>query len=1053
MTDKLRKTYPLRITYADGEQPTAQKLNAISEQARNGSDIIERAVGDVWSQGGDTSLLNYPLQIPNIARMVGESKYLNPALWKPTNEFEYKEYLGTKFAGKTNGHLLFSKLVDPPSGHTGPAFVTRYVDEYSISGAGDYWVDLTTGRFRTIIPLTSADTLTYEVDPDSWPIQDEIRPGVIPDSRQSKFSGVRISQTGSDYFVHLPPRAKLSFSAGDQPSHYPPTTGDEYDANKTSVSSAPYKFFQDDTVNAIEHSHYRYRLPIELENISAGTEIPKGTIYLWDKANKTIIENVIFTKTSDSWILKVESSSYTFVPTADESESSYNTDLALIVVGTSLTRSIWSLSNAFYQHSHKNTLFETTISHNELTDTNPELSDPSYLPPWRTSNWDNDIHTSLLSRAGAQSSGTTRDPYNNAMLGHLLLANEDTSLNHNFLDGNCPDNSMSIYFGNLDGSQIYCDSSTGIRAIAKSGTDWHGLYAQADGDGAGIYGYSNLGYGVRGYSDSNNGVYGFAISNSGVYGATHSVSYYGVYGKGMGSSASTAGTGIKAEGGAGTNQVGGIGLISAGGDSSNNIGGIGIRASGGECTAGDYNGGTGLYAVGGQTPGGGSAIDGIGVHGVSVLNNGVYGQSGYGYGLYGYATHNSGIYGTTNHTSSYGIYGKGHDDTSTNAGTGIKAEGGDSNGHEGGIGLYSTGGDTDDDTAGNGIYAIGGTRISGGSSDVDGGNGIYAIGGDGTGAGQDGYGIYATSGDNCAVYGNATSNYGICGTTSSNAHAGIYGTSADSPGVEGISTNDYGVVGTGARHGVKGTSTSSSYAGVYGANTNGGNGVYGYSTQKYGVEAQGDPSSPAYAALLLDPQNADPTNEDKGALYVNDDTGRLSVADGTNWNKVVENVYTQIATSDTEHGWDGASAADAFNKKYTVKGNTLQVGSVIRIRAGVHKSTASVSNFIIGIHYGNTSGTSILLSQDTYSSASANIGDLIVDFFITTRAIGASPSFYVIGTATTRDGTTYNLVGVHNEGAATAGVNTASDQELYVTVQSQNSGIDYKLYNFVVDIS
>ena len=46
MADKFRKIAPLDITFVDGEQPSAKKLTALSDQSRNGLSLVEYALGD-----------------------------------------------------------------------------------------------------------------------------------------------------------------------------------------------------------------------------------------------------------------------------------------------------------------------------------------------------------------------------------------------------------------------------------------------------------------------------------------------------------------------------------------------------------------------------------------------------------------------------------------------------------------------------------------------------------------------------------------------------------------------------------------------------------------------------------------------------------------------------------------------------------------------------------------------------------------------------------------------------------------------------------------------
>ena len=75
--DKFRVTFPTRISFANGEQPTAKKLNAIADQAKNGLSILEKAIGDLWNQSGDSVTSDYPNRITNLARTLGDQALMN----------------------------------------------------------------------------------------------------------------------------------------------------------------------------------------------------------------------------------------------------------------------------------------------------------------------------------------------------------------------------------------------------------------------------------------------------------------------------------------------------------------------------------------------------------------------------------------------------------------------------------------------------------------------------------------------------------------------------------------------------------------------------------------------------------------------------------------------------------------------------------------------------------------------------------------------------------------------------------------------------------------
>lgn len=478
MADKLRRQFPIKITFVDGEQPTAAKMNALSSQTRNGMGTLEKAIGDLWNSSGDATLNSYPLQIPNLARLLGENKYLNPALVPVGSAFEFTEDLGLRYENKNTGYLLL-----PPSSSTltivndGGAFTTSGVaNESDVSTVGTWWVENSTGKFRTAKAMDANAVVTYTVDPTTlWIPGQKTLPGIIPDSRQTTFTGCKITFEGGKYYLHFPPRQPLTLSSTELPSRYP-STAEAADANNLrSTAGVGTKKYWQHTTTALAgsgDSFYRYALPEELQSIGLGEEIPRGTLHLWNLATDSIIEDVIFKMPAPAesvrlgFQLEVSSTLFDF-GTVDTSsgtqlEADYSsTGLVLITCASPVTRSIWNLMNLFMKHDHSNKgTLEPSISHDDLRDSNPTPAGtaapysapyPPYVRHWRPSKWINDSHTSLLSRSGAQATaGRERDLYNNAMLGHLLLANADTTGAENYLSASLPDTSFRLYFGNTD---------------------------------------------------------------------------------------------------------------------------------------------------------------------------------------------------------------------------------------------------------------------------------------------------------------------------------------------------------------------------------------------------------------------------------------------------------------------------------------------------------------------------------------------------------------------------------------------------------------------------
>lgn len=512
MVDKLRTTQPLKITFSQGEQPTAQKLTALAEQSRSGAGVVENAIGDLWNQSGDYILSSHPLQLPNLARMIGEGKYLNPVIYPTGYTFKFRDHTGLRnnadftnlYSGHTSGYLKF-----PPKStahgdlafyDTSGQFQNQVDEEWKVGDPnktggllpGEYYL-ASNGRWRTASPMLANEKIEYDVELHTDTLfTDGALPGVIPDPRQTEFTGCRVSESGGKHYLHLPPRRPLSINFGADLGEYGGPadfrhrlpSGAELglsSGNEATSTALPLRFYQAATSDALDHEHYRYRLPKEILDIHGtldpGAEYPQGFMYIYDQATNTILSDVKFKKPSDGnlrkWIIEVSSdtvdfSSYISVP-SNETETNYNsTGLSLIVCGVPIARALWNLANRFDYHIHDNdTDLTRVVTHNNLGGLDPVPNNPdhtgrfpNYLPNWSPSRWADDDHIGLLSRAGAQDivspdGGEMRDINNNAMLGHIIMANTVPDVNNIFLDSTLPDTSFRMYFGDIGGPVVF----------------------------------------------------------------------------------------------------------------------------------------------------------------------------------------------------------------------------------------------------------------------------------------------------------------------------------------------------------------------------------------------------------------------------------------------------------------------------------------------------------------------------------------------------------------------------------------------------------------------
>ncbi len=480
MTDKLRRTHPLNITFAEGEQPTGPKLTAVASQARVGARVLEKAVGDLWNQSGDSILNDWPLQIPNLSRQLGESKWLNPVFYPVKQSFTYRDKIGTKYTAQNEGYLQFVPAsfagLSAVAGST--ALTNKVATAALVLAAGDWHVSLTTGKIKSFSAMTTADQLDYTVDPTAWAVSDAVVPGVVPDPRQADFTGCRISTDGTDYFIHLPPRMPLTLTGADLPERYPSSS--EWTENQATTLGT-YKLWQSAIAVALADEHYRYPIPKELDDVigdlDEGTSLPEGFVYLWDQSTRTIVEDATFATTDQgNWVFKITTVSQDLASkvTANENESSYNdTGYSVIFVGSPISRVLWSLHKTLYNAQHDNSGdFSPVVFHSSLLGHNPPPSTysghggtyPTTVPAWAPSRWAMDDHVSLLSRSGSQGTADSkhRDVNDNAMLGDLIMGSA-TAASGNYL--NLTGATRKIYFGKVDASAPYIYGESGVLTI------------------------------------------------------------------------------------------------------------------------------------------------------------------------------------------------------------------------------------------------------------------------------------------------------------------------------------------------------------------------------------------------------------------------------------------------------------------------------------------------------------------------------------------------------------------------------------------------------------
>lgn len=494
MSDKMRPTYPISVTFGNGEQPSSTKLNAINDQAKNGLALIERAVGDPWNQSGDSLLIDYPLRIPNLARVIGDQQHLNSRFPNPNmgdSDTVYIQQDLTEFVGQTKILLDFK----PEAGATINASVAALENASAatyeaapeslltdVDLPAEWFLDTAEGILYLGAPLGSGGgtTIEYEVVKTNLTSDgpDEYAVNVVPpvDQISGHWDGIKIVQrSAGKYLLVLPPRRptdQLATGLGKVPqigiSHpWDNTTlvggsKDYYwyiapgtDTNSWDDPGQPKNAtirLDANRFSFVQSARYRFQLSELLEdfivNGAAGASLPSGALYLWDNTNKTTIEGLTFRipEANDlygaswgsrpGWVIQVEGSTldsiFSGFTSTDNTDdpADYKSRFSMITAGNSLASAIDNIRYHQLTQLHNPSCLSKPIDHGSLKNTQPVEGTRGYSA-LPTPYRSGDDHAGYLSREGSTATGTlTRDVYNNAMMGDFLLASTTSGSNY-----------------------------------------------------------------------------------------------------------------------------------------------------------------------------------------------------------------------------------------------------------------------------------------------------------------------------------------------------------------------------------------------------------------------------------------------------------------------------------------------------------------------------------------------------------------------------------------------------------------------------------------------
>lgn len=512
MADKLRKTFPVKITLADGEQPTGAKLTAIATQARNGLGIAEFAIGDIWNQSGDSHFASTDdsdkrkrLHIASLGRALGNMDKVLADFDPISTNIRFYD----KFTGYLNGNV--GSLHQKPNGAlTWSGNTVETSNPLNVDAAGEAYYDSDTGKVFSYDVLVSGDEPYYEVAYGDFSADDRFTPNLLPPATQTSsvgFGGCKVVAKDVDgsgdpisgntrYYIVLPPRVTDVDHNNPNIDDFSPGTSNNQ-ATSTSATPKLYYWSKSTAIDTDSDSeHYRYALPsvLDYSNFSPGDRLPDGFLKLWDDNGGgtgvgRVVDNVTFYKpaTTDAdhgstynqgFVVEVDAPDYVTELDALHSKdteytaSDYNTGIRVITTGASVAEVLAAVWQRLLDHKHgwpgNETAISSRIRHKDLVDLDPDSgNDPFSLNSIDVrllkSNWQHDDHLQYLSRAGSQdwSSTDARDIYNNAFLGDFVIGSISVGTAPFF--NNLDANSFSLYFGehSTDAPRMFYNYSAG----------------------------------------------------------------------------------------------------------------------------------------------------------------------------------------------------------------------------------------------------------------------------------------------------------------------------------------------------------------------------------------------------------------------------------------------------------------------------------------------------------------------------------------------------------------------------------------------------------------
>jgi hypothetical protein len=414
MADKLHTLTSNLIKFAAGEKPSADKFNAANEYFSRSLREISRAIGDIRDQGypysSDANKYTHltgnwnpyevgreegrPLDIVNIARLIGPASNLNPKMLSfettkaETISGSLMEYQ-LSFPLKENGTIIIEA--------GGP--LTKVTTDY-FTGINQFLVKGNIVYFSSSHNATRAiiyETSTSEIDGGAN--YNGASFNVIPDPNQpTKLSIIPLQNEINAYSVDL-----------GLCTHQQSGIRTKESLKLSSLNAGEYN-------NNLELKLPAWMWSGENPRFENGDTIPEGFLVL-----KNLTTNEVYQNASYFFISPTEIHVKGISLCVDH-------EFCVITVGTDITTSIDDLRNKMFLHKHDGSFGEPRVSVRDLIEKFSEYSAVVY----GESTIPNNHFPMYLHRSGFSLGETNLNNGNNAMLGALVMGRlEFSSLNAN----------------------------------------------------------------------------------------------------------------------------------------------------------------------------------------------------------------------------------------------------------------------------------------------------------------------------------------------------------------------------------------------------------------------------------------------------------------------------------------------------------------------------------------------------------------------------------------------------------------------------------------------